>query len=286
MKVTIALAVFLVGFIAIWFIFSDDVSDGGFGVTLEPPELHYAGHEGIGIGHVRVKAFYFVPQGVAPSIGSSWEEIIKVALEATKQFYAFQLHEATSIEFDVYPSVVVGAEDSSYYEDVFVSDERGNKKRKCGNAQALQTAREELLSRALSLEGDLYIESFGRREAGEFRAMVIVYEGEGASALLLGGEVQGQGSTGQACETVALGTKELPALLLSASYLAGAEGEVGLTVLGHEFGHLLGLPDHQVMLEGGKASYTNNDIMGAGRFRLLGNTYLSAESKKLLGLNY
>lgn len=119
-----------------------------------------------------------------------------------------------------------------------------------GNPHALTKITREIEARVLDPAGDLYNGDLAKTKPGVYEVLAIFYEGVGAS-----------GTEGS--------------LLLSRGYLTQEETkEYRSSVFYHEFLHTLGVPDFS----------ESDDIMGKGRLKPLGATYISDEIKKKMGL--
>ena len=116
-----------------------------------------------------------------------------------------------------------------------------------GNPHAWETGREELTRRLGAM----------RQESGAFEARLVLYEGVGA----MGGRDQ---------ILVSSGYLQIPVELPRAS-----------SVFYHELGHVFGLEDAYTYEHG---TPLDEDIMGLGRNRPIGQTYLSEKAKKELGI--
>lgn len=222
------------------------------------------------IGEVNIKAFYFLPQDVSDKLDANWETELTGALGDLRNFYQHQLHNAVRITFDVYPQPVAGLRSSAEYN----GENTGG-----GNPNGLLAVREELLKRVFDPTGDLYRKSNFVEVQDAYKVMAILYEGVGSSATLFR---TGTKSINE--DTYVVEDSGPPAFLVSRYYL-GEPGfkDYGTTIFAHEFGHTLGLADAYNLVTSQPFS---EDIMGLGRFRPIQHSYLSQDSKKVLGLEF
>ncbi|MEK7212375.1 MAG: hypothetical protein AAB686_01730 [Patescibacteria group bacterium] len=233
--------------------------------------IHYAGDPGFKIPKIHVLAFYFVPKDYASKAIGNWKAVIEESFGSLVDFYRFQLREGTDIRTDLYPEPVIGELEHRFYDG-----EDTNR----GNPNALLSIRRELMRRVLEPSGDLYRDGFIGSDADGYKAMAIIYEGVGAAATLRGSEEE-EVIGG---DTVAIRAEETPAFLVSRFFLTDeVYADYGLSVLAHEFAHILGLNDDY---EAERGNPVSDDLMGAGMFRPLTSTYLSLDDKKQLGLSY
>ena len=182
------------------------------------------------------------------------------------------------IDSDIYPQPVIGLKNASFY--------NGGINTSGGNPNALMNVRDELLDRVFDKSGDLYEKGFAsKRSTAEFQSIAVIYQGVGAAGLIFispKDERLGENPVYQ------IEDEGPPLFLVSDSYLFDRNFEkFGVTTFAHEFGHTLGLDDEfKVTLNPATEWVIRDDIMGSGRNRPLDATYLSLESKKLLGLDY
>ena len=235
----------------------------------QPAEIHYANRPSLSISHITIKAFYFVPKNLEDELDGSWQEALDKVLLETKQFYDFQLQQRSNIVYEIYPQPIIGLASSKEYD----GKDTGH-----GNPNALLAIQKELNERVFDSKGDLYQKPFSEIEPEEYSIISILYEGVGASAMMY------KTSSGFASDAVNAADKTIPAFLVSRYFLSSKNySDFGDSIFAHEMGHMLGLPDGYDPQTGDTVS---EDIMGAGRFRPLKFTYLSAQAKIKLGIIY
>lgn len=225
--------------------------------------LHYAGKPDIPIKKIAIRAVYFVPQDAASS-SDFWLKPLASALDQTASFYSKQLNGGANISYKIYPQIIVGQQPSSFYDGSSTS---------LGNPNALLSIRRELEARLFSQTGDLYQQQFSSTDGDQFPVLAVLYEGVGSSGTLPD-EGDSHAAPGSA--------DSLSAMMVARVFLTDdAYQDFGVTFFAHEFGHTIGLADGYDTATGNPSG---DDIMGAGRFRPLGYTYLSKENKLSLGL--
>ena len=227
---------------------------------------HHGQIKSISLEDTRVDAFYFVPKDFENSIDSAWKQHLENALSQTKLFYEKQVGGGINITYNIFPTPILGKEDSTFYNGNDTSQ---------GNPSALILVYAEIQARIAS---DINVDgnSFSRT-GGTFHPSVILYEGVGASAMLLLDTVP---KDLPKSHVVAIDDSSAPAFLISDYFFTGdSYKDYGTTFFAHEFGHIIGLVDAYT---GDTGFSTSEDIMGMGRFKPLNATYLDDSSKKLL----
>lgn len=209
---------------------------------------HYFNQPRQSIETIEIKAFYVVPKNKTDRAIPDWQKIIEESLQKLAAFHRVQLRGLSSLIFQVYPKIVIGREENSVY-DTEVTEH--------GNPAALRTIGKELEERVFARSGDLYRENFSAAKPNTYQVLYIIYEGVGASG----------------SENIAI---------LSRAFLTDPQYALrGQTYLVHEFYHTLGLPDAYDIPS---AVPAKDDLMGSGRERPLGQTYISHEYIKGFGL--
>lgn len=223
---------------------------------------HHGQISSISLNDVRIDAYYFVPRDATSKLNVNWKSLLENSLAETKNFYESQTNKRIKINYQIYPDVVVGRQDTLFYDG---GDTRN------GNPQALLSVKSEIEAR---IKDSLGFPS----TQGSYRAVAILYEGVGASAMVL---MDKQPKVQSQSHVVAVADNQAPAFLVSEGFLSGSSyKDYGVTVFAHEFGHILGLED---TYEPTSAVITN-DIMGFGRTRPINYTYIAPENLKLLGI--
>lgn len=227
---------------------------------------HHAQIKSISLTDTRIDAFYFVPKDFSDSQDPEWKKHLERALADTKLFYERQVGGGMTIQYNIFPTPIIGKEDSSFYNGADTSK---------GNTSALLSVYAEINARIqpnVNVDGNVF-----SRTGGTFHPSVILYEGVGASAMLL---LDKAPKDLPKSHVVAVDDSTPPAFLISDYFFTGeAYKDYGVTIFAHEFGHIIGLMD---AYNGDDGFSTGEDIMGMGRFKPLNATYLDENSRGLL----
>lgn len=238
------------------------------------------------IKNINVFAFYFVPKNRAVSQFVDWKKILRSGLEKLSAFHSLQLRGTSRIRYTIYQESVIGLQDDAMYDTALTQ---------YGNSEALVRVAEEIEARVFDPVGDLYRKNFFPAQKGEYPILLILYEGVGASGGIIYDSklrsvdefAQKLGVPESVIHPVEVKTVD-SFLLLNREYMTNTQhADTGITILAHEFYHTLGVPDgYSEEEKDGRltALSTSNDIMGLGRTRSIGNTYLSKEVLNGLGL--
>lgn len=192
---------------------------------------------------IRLDLVYFLPKDVSHNLVPGWKTHLEKAAEQVKEFYLLQLEDSVDFQIHIYPKSIIGENATAFYNGEGTDG---------GNPHAL-----------LAIEAELR-ERFPQSGEGVWNVLGIIFEGVGAS-----------------------GSGEKRTFLLAREFLTREKikNAYGLTFFAHEFGHAIGFPDsfdggHEVLKD--DVAYTDDDLMGAGRYKPLSHTYLSDETKKYL----
>ena len=238
---------------------------------------HFFGNPAVQLDKIRLKAVYVVPQG--KTAWPDWKNIFEKALQDDAKFHALQFRNASQISFDIFSEPVFLENSAVYYDS---NDTNG------GNPRGLIAIAQELETRLLSPDGDLYSSEFVGKNPNEYTVLGILYEGVGA----VGGTVYESGTSSsqkiikssKLPETIIANAriKDLNNLfLLNRKFLTDMPyNAYGSTLLYHEFAHTIGLPDaydeHNAILSG--------DIMGGSRTEPISTTYIGDATLRMLGV--
>jgi len=277
LKILVAL-IFIFGALAVIYlylgvpnIYSEDYS--------ELPIPHAFGDPARPIPEISIAAFYFVPQNKTNNIAENWKETLEDSLAKLQKFHSIEFLGRSKISYDIYDAPIVGLRESVAYDTNDTS---------MGNAQALRRASEEIEERVFDKNGDLYIPEFWVSKKEAYPVFAIMYEGVGST----GGVIYESGFELAGDIAKALGLPEGNIFIVDVERADGfflinrlcltspSQCESGgPTLFAHEFYHTIGIPDEYE----GKLQ-TSSDIMGAGRFKDIEETYLDKRKVKKLGL--
>ncbi len=238
------------------------------------------------IKNIKFFVFYFVPKNRAVSQFAEWKKVLRSGLEKLVAFHSLQLRQTSRVYYTIYPESVIGLQDDVIYDTAITQ---------YGNSQALVRVAEEIEDRVFDPAGDLYRQDYSPAQKGEYPILLILYEGVGASGgIIYDSKLKSVSEVAQKLDLpesvihpVEIKTVD-SFLLLNREYMTQTQNaDIGTTLLIHEFYHTLGVPDGYKEEEKNgvlTALSTSNDIMGLGRTRPIGSTYLSKEVLNGLGL--
>jgi M6 family metalloprotease-like protein len=202
----------------------------------------------VSLKKIRIKVFYVIPSNKTSFIAQNWQEQVAPTFDDLIVFYTNQFRGATEITYAFYPNPLILSHDNDYYD----TDNTDH-----GNPKAFESIADEVINRVYKVGGDGYYASFVSAIPGEFVVNAFIYEGVGAS-----------GAPG--------------AVFASRSFFVRDEYiDMRATILAHEFGHALGLPDQYDIKTDNAFS---NDLMGAGRRDILKKTYIDRALMKDFGV--
>lgn len=251
-----------------------------------PANPHIYNNPDRSIKNIKIFAFYFVPKNRAVSPFADWKKVLESGLETLAAFHSLQLRQTSHIRYAVYPESVIGLEDDAMYDTAITGH---------GNSQALVRVAEEIEARVFDPAGNLYHQDYSPAQKGEYPILLILYEGVGASGgVIYDSKLRSVSEVAQkfgvpesVIHPVQVKTVD-SFLLFNREYMTRTQdGDTGITILTHEFYHTLGVPDGYEERKNNGVSIalsTSNDIMGLGRTRPIGGTYLSKEVLNGLGL--
>ncbi len=246
-KYLVAVLVLVFGAV-IWMYFSVGVPVLYSEKNVTVRSVHRMGNLEQPLSRIYISAFYFIPKNKEENIHNEWQKLLHKKLDALVRFHTVQLQGASSILYEIYPEPIIGNLDNLAYDTSITQH---------GNPAALRRIVPEIESRVLAKDGDLYRADFDHVPPDAYHVLVIMYEGVGST----GGD------------NVAL---------ISRIFLSDIEyAAVSESLLAHEFYHTLGLPDAYTIPEG---IATSADIMGLGRYRPIGQTFISQKMLQELGL--
>ncbi|OHA48608.1 MAG: hypothetical protein A2806_00415 [Candidatus Terrybacteria bacterium RIFCSPHIGHO2_01_FULL_48_17] len=206
------------------------------------------------IGTVALTLVYVVPNDAnGNSTSGQWEKELGIAafIDKVVRFYELQLEGRSRIIWRIVPEPVIGNKTSLEY---------GGSNTNEGNPEALLKLKEEIGDRMQ--KGEIRPSNFSQEISDDaYSVLAIIFQDVGLA-----------------------GTEH--ALLLSDAYLQNEEfRRNGPTLFAHEFGHALGISDFYEYDSALNREYVlNDDIMGAGRWLPIEQTYVSEETKIKMGL--
>lgn len=222
--------------------------------TLTRSGAYYYNNPGKPIDNIFITIVYFIPKGVQPD--NNWQEGLKRNILAVKSFYERELSNKVVINYNVHPEYILASNDYN----LAIPNTSPDYEQGCSSA--LNSAMSEIKPKIKISSG------------GDLNLWAVVFESLNCSIapdnnLLVPGYV-----VDHAFEP---DTPQMPS------------GN-GL-LLGHEFGHLLGIPDSYNRPE----DYIHNNVkepfcdiishcQGDGKFRSLDQSFLSDKNKKALGV--
>lgn len=167
--------------------------------------------------------------------------VLENAAKEIRNFHLEQFRGLSALRYTIYPKPVAGIESSAFYDGSDTAN---------GNPGAIKKIFLETASRVFNSNGDMYDAKFTKRQSDELPIRVFIYQGVGASSGVL-------------------------SVITSYDYFT--KTNYGATTLYHEMLHNLGVPDGYDYAIGNAYS---DDIMGSGRTKPIGQTYIREEIKK------
>lgn len=245
----------------------------------ELPIPHAFGDPSRKIPEISIAAFYFVPQNKANNVAENWKEALEDSLLKLQKFHSIQFLGRSSMRYDIYETPIIGLHQSIVYDTNDTSE---------GNPQALKRISEEIQERVFDKTGDLYVPGFGIPSGSAYPVFAVMYEGVGSiGGVIYESEFELAGDIAKS-----LGLPEGSIFIVDIEHADGFFlvnrlcvtnpdqcDPGGPTLFAHEFYHTIGVPDEY---EG--EFQTSADIMGAGRFKAIEETYLNKRIVKKLGL--
>lgn len=221
------------------------------GISTEPNSAHFYQNQAISLKKIHLFLVYVVPKDRSGRSNLVWPGDISSVADKFQAFHTLQFRGSSALLYEIYPKPFILSHESIFYDTTNTAD---------GNPAALNSVSTEIHQRILSTSGDSYSADAAQfmSASDSFPVVGLIYEGVGAS-----------------------GTKS--ALILSSSYFNNSVYEsFRESLMYHEFGHALGLPDRYDPSNGAPS---DNDIMGGGRYRPIEFSYLDSNLLAGLGIN-
>lgn len=210
-------------------------------------EPHYYNDPSRSLRDIHVTALYFVPREKQHLIDEHWRRSFENTLDTLVNFHAVTFGGKSHISYTIYPSPIIGEEESILYNTATTEH---------GNPEGLRNVSREIERRVFDANGDLY-PGTSSLPSGSYEVRYIMYEGPGASG----------------SENVAF---------VNRTYVSDTRfADVGLSTFVHEFYHTIGLFDAYDDTNGWPLS---QDMMGIGREGPVQYGYIESMTLKKLGI--
>src|SRR3989344_1559069 len=210
-------------------------------------KLHYYDNPSISLERVHVQAFYLVPRKSLNDFTLSWKEDFTGALEELKKFHESQFGNSSELTFSLLDIPVVAPNE-------FVDSlPTGLRRATLVDLEPIDKFIEDNITKS---SAPFYRKAFVDIPNNAYAVKVIFVEG-----------VSAVGSEGM--------------LLLSRNYITDPAIGYGTSVLAHEFGHTLGMPD---LYDYETYEDYSDDLMGSGRYRAINYVYFSDDIKRRMGI--
>ena len=214
----------------------------------EPIPPHFYNNSQQSIKAIKIIALYFIPKNKISQQSANWKDSLEENLKKLQEFHNLQFQGRSIISYEILDKPVVGFLDNIEYDSDFTQH---------GNPEGLRRISAELEQRGIIKGPTSLARSDLDSLSGEYRVVLILYEGVGASG----------------SENVALASN---------TFMTNPQYETTrATIVAHEFYHTLGIPD---FYEIPTAIPMSQDIMGLGLSRPIDNTFISRETLKKMGM--
>src|SRR3989338_1971870 len=210
------------------------------------PKLHYYDNPNVSLERVHIQAFYLVPRKSLNGYTLSWKEDFTGALEELKKFYESQFGNSSELTFSLLDIPVVAPNE-------FVDSLPTGLRR--ATLVDLEPIDKFIADNITKSSAPFYRKAFVDIPNNAYAVKVIFVEG-----------VSAVGSEGM--------------LLLSRNYITDPAIGYGTSVLAHEFGHTLGMPD---LYDYETYEEYSDDLMGSGRYRIINYVYFGDDIKIRMG---
>lgn len=231
-------------------------------------ELYRYDDERISLNKILVRAFYLVAQDKKDSIIPDWQKVLGVSLGKTCDFYELQFTFNMEMDFEIYPQVIYSKQKAEYFTDLIVQDYQREIVQPHSKSKTLEEVVKEAEEKIkddgeweVSLEriDDAYVVNLFVITLGT--PVIRVEDG-----LVLG-----------------LDDETNNALVFSEALTDKDFKDFYDSVISHEIGHSLGIPEFYTYSGNEVRSY---GVMGSGFSRKLQHNYLEYEIKEKMGLTF
>lgn len=271
-RVIFYLSIFLIIFLAVFYLLQSSQSDIVFNI-LSPAErpskekihLHLYDNEDIGLNQVLIRAYYYIAADGRDSVIDNWQKVFRGALARVSDFYQLQFAYNMDMDFKIYPQPLYSRHNADYFIDLIIQDY---------NKELVEPHSESITVQEVVKEIKDIIKDEGEwdlsvKTKDSFYVVNLFILALDVSALKTENE-----------KILGLNDESNNSLTFSAIFTDEEFRDFYESIIGHEVGHALGIPEFYMYSSGSTKSY---GIMGGGFTRRLQDNYLEHQIKEKMG---
>lgn len=262
-KIILCLFVFLTAFLAVfysWPLAQESVLFSMFSPVEQPLKeavsLHLYNNEQVSINEVLIRVYYCVTEDGEGFVIEGWQGLISNTLGKINEFYELQFAFNMKMDFKIHPEVLTLSQDTNYFLDLIAKDYQQELLHPHSESQTLKEVINELEEK-VSKKGDWGLSLKTINDAHVLNLFVLVFDVNTFKA--------------QDVKVAGLNDESNNSLVFFVGFTdKDLKGFYG-SVIAHEIGHALGIPEFYGYEGEGVQSY---GLMGAGFKRKLEDNYL------------
>lgn len=240
-----------------------NIFSSGARVNKENSSIHLYGDKRVPLNMVLVRTYYVVAKDEKGFIIKNWQVLFRETLTKVRQFYEFQFAGDMKMGFKIYPHIIYSERNADYFRDLAVKDYEKELASPHSQSLLLKNIAEELKTKMndSNKEWDLSTKTGD----GVYVVNLIILAAGNNLPETRNGEVLG------------LNNEANSSLVFSAIFTNSKFEKCYGSVIAHEIGHGLGIPEFYVFYND---KVKTSGVMGEGLTRKLEHNYLDSQIKE------